>query len=238
MSFNKTTEQESNYNHLEKMDIGELLANINEEDKTVPFAVEKAIPQIEKLIEQVIEKLKLGGRLFYIGSGTSGRLGVVDASECPPTFGVSHDIVIAIIEGGDKAIRKAVENAEDSLEDGWKDLQAYKISKKDIVIGIAASGTTPYVIEAISRCNENDIINFFVEHGVDENTFIEAFNSMAVESQVKQAELRVREYKPAGAPEVVVNGKYRVDRMRAGGQEEMLAVVDFLINKERVRLNK
>jgi N-acetylmuramic acid 6-phosphate etherase len=167
MSFNKTTEQESNYNHLEKMDIGELLANINAEDKTLPFVVEKAIPQIEKLTEQVIEKLKLGGRLFYIGSGTSGRLGVVDASECPPTFGVSHDLVIAIIAGGDTAIRKAVENAEDSLEDGWKDLLAYKISNKDIVIGIAASGTTPYVIEAVGRCNENDIVTGCITCNLD-----------------------------------------------------------------------
>lgn len=158
MNFTKTTEQDSEYNDLEKMTISELLFNINKEDKTVPLAVEKAIPQIEKLTEQIVDKLKNGGRLFYMGAGTSGRLGIVDASECPPTFGVSHDLVIGIIAGGDSAIRKAVEFAEDSTEQGWNDLLEYNISQKDIVIGIAASGTTPYVIAALAKCNENGII--------------------------------------------------------------------------------
>ncbi|MEJ2112390.1 MAG: N-acetylmuramic acid 6-phosphate etherase [Flavobacteriaceae bacterium] len=158
MSFNKTTEQDSNYNHLEKMSVEELLININAEDKSVPFAVEKSIPQIEKLTKVVAEKLRHGGRLFYMGSGTSGRLGIVDASECPPTFGVPYDLVIGIIAGGDSAIRNAVEFAEDSLEQGWKDLKSYNISEKDVVIGIAASGTTPYVIGALEKCNKNNII--------------------------------------------------------------------------------
>ncbi|MFD2561813.1 N-acetylmuramic acid 6-phosphate etherase [Aquimarina rubra] len=158
MTFTKITEQASNYNHLEKMNITELLTNINKEDKTVAEAVEKSIPQIETLVSQIVEKLKNGGRLFYMGAGTSGRLGVVDASECPPTFGVSHDLVIGLIAGGDLAIRKAVEFAEDSTEQGWKDLEAYKISEKDVVIGIAASGTTPYVIGALKKCNESNII--------------------------------------------------------------------------------
>lgn len=158
MSFTKTTEQDSNYNHLEKMNIQELLTNINNEDKNVPLAVEKALPQIEKLISQTVKKLKEGGRLFYIGAGTSGRLGILDASECPPTFGVSHDLVIGLIAGGDTAIRKAVEFAEDSLTEGWKDLQEYSISDKDVVVGIAASGTTPYVIAALETCNKNNII--------------------------------------------------------------------------------
>lgn len=157
MSFRKITEEDSNYNHLERMSISELLNNINSEDKTVPFAIEKAIPQIEKLVEQVVAKLKHGGRLFYIGAGTSGRLGIVDASECPPTFGVSHDLVIGLIAGGDSAIRKAVEFAEDSTAQAWKDLSDYAISNKDIVIGIAASGTTPYVIGGLQKCNENGI---------------------------------------------------------------------------------
>ncbi|SDX48620.1 N-acetylmuramic acid 6-phosphate etherase [Aequorivita viscosa] len=157
MSFTKTTESESKYNHLEKMDVSELLENINNEDKTIAFSVEKAIPQIEKLASKVVEQLKAGGRLFYIGAGTSGRLGVVDASECPPTFGVPHDLVIGIIAGGDTAIRKAVEFAEDSENQGVKDLQNENISEKDIVIGIAASGTTPYVIGALNYCNENNI---------------------------------------------------------------------------------
>ena len=143
MSFIKTTESDSKYDHLEKMSVSELLYNINKEDKTIANAVEHALPQIEKLTEKVIDKLKSGGRLFYIGSGTSGRLGIVDASECPPTFGVPHGLVIGIIAGGDSAIRKAVEFAEDSKDQGWADLQKENVSDKDIVIGIAASGTTP-----------------------------------------------------------------------------------------------
>lgn len=151
MSFIKTTEQDSLYNDLEKMSVKDIISNINKEDKTVPLAVEKALPQIEALINQVTIKLKNGGRLFYIGAGTSGRLGILDASECPPTFGVSHDLVIGLIAGGDKAIRKAVENAEDSTTQGWEDLKAFNISKKDIVIGIAASGTTPYVVSTLKN---------------------------------------------------------------------------------------
>lgn len=158
MSFIKTTEQDSNYNHLEKMSVSELLSNINNEDKSVPIAVEKALPKIEELIEKIVNQLNKGGRLFYIGAGTSGRLGILDASECPPTFGVPHDLVIGLIAGGDTAIRKAVEFAEDSLTLGWENLQAYNINKKDVVIGIAASGTTPYVIAALDKCNKNNII--------------------------------------------------------------------------------
>jgi len=158
MSFTKTTEQDSKYNHLEKMTTSELLMNINKEDKTVPLAVEKVIPQIEILVEKIIDKLNQGGRLFYIGAGTSGRLGIVDASECPPTFGVPYDLVIGLIAGGDTAIRKAVEFAEDSETQGWKDLKSHNISDSDVVIGIAASGTTPYVISALKECNKNNII--------------------------------------------------------------------------------
>lgn len=158
MSFKKTTESSSNYDDLEEMSISELLININSEDKTVPIAVEKQLPQIELLVKQVVHKLKEGGRLFYIGAGTSGRLGIVDASECPPTFGVSPDLVIGIMAGGDKAMRKAVEFAEDSEEQGWKDLQEFNINKQDVVVGIAASGTTPYVIGALNECNSRGII--------------------------------------------------------------------------------
>lgn len=157
MSFIKTTEQTSKYDYLDKMSVRELLTNINNEDKTVPFAVEKAIPQIEILVTQIITKMKMGGRLFYIGAGTSGRLGVVDASECPPTFGVDFDTVIGIIAGGDTAIRKAVEFAEDDQNQAWKDLQVWEINANDVVIGIAASGTTPYVIGGLQKCNENQI---------------------------------------------------------------------------------
>lgn len=158
MTFIKTTEQDSKYNHLEKMSVSDLLKNINNEDKTVPLAVEKSLPQIIALTEQIVNKLQNDGRLFYIGAGTSGRLGVVDASECPPTFGVSHNLVVGIIAGGDIAIRKAVEFAEDSTNQGWLDLQEHNITDKDVVVGVAASGTTPYVISALEKCNTNNII--------------------------------------------------------------------------------
>ena len=157
MTFTKTTEQSSKYEHLEKMSVQELLHNINQEDQTVPLAVAKALPQIETLINEIVTKMKLGGRLFYIGAGTSGRLGVVDASECPPTFGVPFDLVVGIIAGGDKAIRRAVENAEDDAEQAWKDLLQFNINENDVVIGIAASGTTPYVIGGLKACNEKQI---------------------------------------------------------------------------------
>lgn len=158
MSFKKTTEQDSNYHELEKMPVDALLLNINNEDKTVPFAVERALPQIGRLVEKIVEKMKDGGRLFYIGAGTSGRLGIVDASECPPTFGVSFDLVIGLIAGGDTAIRRAVEFAEDDSEQAWEDLSAYAITNKDVVIGIAASGTTPYVIGGLEKCNAHGIV--------------------------------------------------------------------------------
>jgi N-acetylmuramic acid 6-phosphate etherase len=154
----KTTEQESHYNHLEKMEVGELLRAINNEDKKVPDAIEKIIPAIEGVVRIITEKMKAGGRVFYLGAGTSGRLGVVDASELPPTYGLEHGRVIALIAGGDKAIRKAVERAEDNPEGGWNDLQEFTISDKDVVVGIAASGTTPYVVGAMKRCNENNIV--------------------------------------------------------------------------------
>jgi N-acetylmuramic acid 6-phosphate etherase len=158
MDFDKVTEQDSHYNHLEKMSIRELLENINAEDRTVPLAVAKELPQIESLVEQIVRKMNSGGRLFYIGAGTSGRLGIVDASECPPTFGVPNGLVIGLIAGGDTAVRKSVEFAEDSTTQGWEDLKSYDISNSDAVIGIAASGTTPYVLGALETCNKHGII--------------------------------------------------------------------------------
>lgn len=148
-----TTESESNHTNLEQKSIRELLEGINSEDQKVALAVQQQIPAVEKLVEAIVPKMKLGGRLFYIGAGTSGRLGIVDASECPPTFGVPHDWVIGLIAGGDSAIRKAVEFAEDSTTQGWQDLQQHNISELDTVVGIAASGTTPYVIHALEACN-------------------------------------------------------------------------------------
>lgn len=154
----RVTEAESNYQSLETLSTAELLQGINREDQTVAVAVEKAIPQIEKLVNAALEKMQAGGRLFYMGAGTSGRLGIVDASECPPTYGVPHGLVNGIIAGGDKAIRKAVEFAEDDTEQGWKDLEEHQIRKNDFVIGIAASGTTPYVIGAIKKARENGLL--------------------------------------------------------------------------------
>jgi len=157
MTFIKTTEQSSNYQHLEQMSVKELLSNINNEDKTIAFAVEKTLPHVEKLVEIIVQKMNLGGRIFYIGAGTSGRLGILDASECPPTFGVSAELVNGIIAGGDFAIRKAVENAEDDIHQAWLDLLAFNINTNDVVIGIAASGTTPYVIGGLEKCNAENI---------------------------------------------------------------------------------
>ena len=156
--MNKTTEQNSNYNHLEKMDTLSLLRGINKEDKGVSYAVEETISKIETFVNVLYSRMSKGGRLFYIGAGTSGRLGIVDASECPPTFGVAPDRVIGIIAGGDLAIRKSVEFAEDDKQQAWRDLQNYQINKLDTVIGIAASGSTPYVIGGIEDCNKNQIL--------------------------------------------------------------------------------
>lgn len=140
------------------MSVRDLLINMNQEDKSVPKAVERAMPQIEALVPEVVKQMRKGGRLFYVGAGTSGRLGILDASECPPTFGIAHGIVIGLIAGGDSAIRKAVEFAEDDTEQGWKDLMEFQINHKDVVIGIAASGTTPYVIGAVKKAAENGLI--------------------------------------------------------------------------------
>lgn len=157
-AFNKVTEQSSKYRNLEKMSIRELLTNINTEDQQVPLVVAKAIPQIEKLVTVISDKMLAGGRLFYIGAGTSGRLGVLDASEIPPTYGLPQGLVIGIIAGGQEAIRKPIEHAEDSWEQGWLDLEKHQISEKDVVVGIAASGTTPYVIGALKEARLRGII--------------------------------------------------------------------------------
>lgn len=216
MSFTKTTEQDSNYNHLEHMNVSELVYNINQEDQTVALSVQKSIPQIIKLTEQIVLKLKEGGRLFYIGAGTSGRLGIVDASECPPTFGVSHDLVIGLIAGGDTAIRKAVEFAEDSITQGWKDLQQHYISDKDVVVGIAASGTTPYVISALKKCNDNDIITGCI-----------TCNKNSPLSNVAQFPIEV-----VVGPEFVTGSS----RMKAGTAQKM--VLNMLSTATMIRLGK
>lgn len=157
-SFTKITEEPSKYRHLEKMSIGEILTHINNEDKTVPQAISLAITQIKRLTGAITDKMLLGGRLFYVGAGTSGRLAVVDASECPPTYGVPYGLVVAVIAGGNEAITRAIENAEDDYGQGWKDLEAHNVSEKDVVVGIAASGTTPYVIGALDEARKRGVI--------------------------------------------------------------------------------
>ena len=167
MAFVKISEQPSLYNDLEKKSVGEILHDINTEDKKVAFAVEKAIPQIEKLVIEIVSRMRRGGRIFYMGAGTSGRLGVLDASEIPPTFGMDPSWVIGIIAGGDIALRNPVENAEDDTEQGWKYLQAFGINDRDTVIGIAASGTTPYVIGAIKTARAHGILTAAITSNPD-----------------------------------------------------------------------
>ena len=216
MDFIKVTEQESNYKSLEKMSSLELITHINNEDKKVALAVESQLHQIEAVIEKSVSLLSNGGRIFYMGAGTSGRLGVVDASECPPTFGVSHDLVQGIIAGGDTAIRKAVENAEDATKQGWIDLQNKNISEKDIVIGIAASGTTPYVINALKKCNEQNIATACITCNVNSPLAVEA--KLPIEITV--------------GPEFVTGSS----RMKAGTAQKM--ALNMISTATMVRLGK
>ena len=167
MAFVKISEQSSLYNDLEKKSVLEILTDINTEDHKVADAVQKAIPQIEKLVTGIVERMKRGGRIFYMGAGTSGRLGVLDASEIPPTFGMDPSWVIGIIAGGDTALRNPVENAEDDTAQGWKDLQAFNVNEKDTVIGIAASGTTPYVIGALKEARAHGCLTGSISSNPD-----------------------------------------------------------------------
>tara|TARA_B110000090_G_scaffold86518_1_gene98373 strand:- start:9585 stop:10397 length:813 start_codon:yes stop_codon:yes gene_type:complete len=221
MSFIKTTEQDSNYNHLEKMSITEVLTNINNEDKTVAFAIEKVIPQIEQLTNAIVLQLKKGGRLFYIGAGTSGRLGILDASECPPTFGVSSGLVIGLIAGGDTAIRNAVEFAEDATDQGWKALKKHEITDKDVVVGIAASGTTPYVIATLAKCNQENIITGCISCNKDSP--LAAISKFPIEVVV--------------GPEFVTGSS----RMKAGTAQKMvlnMISTTTMIQLEKIKGNK
>ena len=167
MAFVKISEQDSLYNDLEKKSVGELLRDINNEDKKVALAVEKALPAVEKLVTELVSRMKRGGRLFYIGAGTSGRLGVLDASEIPPTFGMDPSWVIGLIAGGDTALRNPVEKAEDDTTQGWRDLQEFNIGELDTVVGIAASGTTPYVIGALEDCRRHGILTAAITSNPD-----------------------------------------------------------------------
>lgn len=167
MAFVKITEQSSLYDNLEQKSVHELLTDINTEDQKVSLAVKEAIPQIEKLVSQIVPRIEQGGRIFYMGAGTSGRLGVLDASEIPPTFGMPPTLVVGLIAGGDTALRNPVEKAEDNMENGWKELQAHSITDKDVVIGIAASGTTPYVVGALREARKHGILTASISSNPD-----------------------------------------------------------------------
>lgn len=221
MAFVKISEQSSLYNDLEKKSVGELLRDINNEDKKVAFAVEKAIPQIEKLVEGIVPRMKRGGRIFYMGAGTSGRLGVLDASEIPPTFGMDPSWVIGIIAGGDKALRCPIENAEDDKLQGWRDLEAFGINDKDTVIGIAASGTTPYVIGALEECRRRGILTAAITSNPDAP--VSAAADIAIEMVV--------------GPEYVTGSS----RMKSGTGQKMICnmiTTSVMIKMGRVKGNK
>ncbi|KAB1065920.1 N-acetylmuramic acid 6-phosphate etherase [Salibacter halophilus] len=219
--MSKTTESTSHYDHLEKMSTRDLLVNMNREDEKVAASVRAKIPQIEKLVDQIADRMLSGGRLFYLGAGTSGRLGILDASECPPTFGVDHGLVIGLIAGGDGAIRKAVEKAEDDAELGWKDLLEYDISENDSVVGIAASGTTPYVVGALKHANEKGILTGCIT--CNENTPVAAAAQYPIEVVV--------------GPEFVTGST----RMKAGTAQKMvlnMISTSVMIKLGRVEGNK
>ena len=219
--FVKISEQASLYNNLEKKSIHELLEDINTEDQKVALAVQKAIPQIEKLVTQIVPRMKQGGRIFYMGAGTSGRLGVLDASEIPPTFGMPNTFVIGLIAGGDTALRNPVENAEDDTERGWQELLSYNINDKDTVIGIAASGTTPYVIGALHIARQQGILTGCITSNPN--------SPMAAESDVP-IEMIV-------GPEYVTGSS----RMKSGtGQKMILNMIStsVMIQLGRVKGNK
>ena len=219
--FIKISEQPSNYDHLEEKSVREILEDINTEDQKVALAVQKAIPQIERLVTQIVPRMKQGGRIFYMGAGTSGRLGVLDASEIPPTFGMPPTYVIGLIAGGDTALRNPVENAEDDTLKGWKDLEAFDINDKDTVIGIAASGTTPYVIGALNEARKHGILTGCITSNPD--------SPMAQEADVP-IEMIV-------GPEYVTGSS----RMKSGtGQKMILNMIttSVMIQMGRVKGNK
>lgn len=221
MSFVKITEQASLYNDLEKKSAEELLRDINNEDKKVAIAVEKTIPQIAQLVELIVPKMKRGGRIFYMGAGTSGRLGVLDASELPPTFGVPKNLVIGLIAGGDIALRNAVENAEDNQENGWKELEQLNINSNDTIIGIAASGTTPYVVGALKTAQQKGILTACITS--NPNSPMAQVSDIAIEMIV--------------GPEYVTGSS----RMKSGtGQKMILNMIStaVMIQLGRVKGNK
>ncbi len=234
MPANPITEQSSYYDNLDKMSITELLTYINNEDKKVPLAVEKSIPKIESLVEKIVERFLEGGRLFYIGAGTSGRLGVLDASECPPTFGVPDNWVIGLIAGGDNAFKKAVENAEDDKDQAWKDLQAFNINSNDILVGIAASGGTPYVIGGLEEANKNGVLTGCITCNL--NTKIAEVSEYPIEVVVGSEFVTGSTRMKAGTAQKLVLNMISTSLMIKLGRVKGNKMVDMqLTNKKLVR---
>lgn len=216
MTFIKITEQSSLYDNLENKSVKEILTEINAEDKKVAIAVEKTIPEIEKLVTGIAERMKRGGRLFYIGAGTSGRLGVLDASEIPPTFGMPNTYVIGLIAGGEHALRNPVEDAEDDLYKGWEELIEYKINENDVLVGIAASGTTPYVIGALRKAREQGILTAAISCNPD--------SPVANEAEIK--------IEPVVGPEYVTGST----RMKSGTAQKM--VLNMITTATMIQLGR
>jgi N-acetylmuramic acid 6-phosphate etherase len=232
MSFERITEADSHYRHIEKMKVGEILHNINQEDQGVAVAVQIALPSIEKLVNAITDKLLAGGRLFYIGAGTSGRLAIADASECPPTFGVPADLVIGIIAGGEKAITRAVEFAEDDTDQGWKDLKEKKIGNADIVVGISASGTAPYVLHALEACKKNHILTGSItcNPGAPINHLADFPISVAVGPEFITGSTRMK----AGTAQKLILNMISTTVMIQLGRVEDNRMVDMQLNNEKL----
>ena len=216
MTFIRITEQESHYNDLEQKTVHEILTGINEEDRKVALAVEKTIPEVERLVTGIVERMQRGGRLFYLGAGTSGRLGVLDASEIPPTFGMPNSYVIGLIAGGDDALRNPVEHAEDDYDKGWEDLMEHKIGRDDVLVGIAASGTTPYVIGALRRAREKGILTAAISCNPE--------SPVAAEAEIK--------IEPVVGPEYVTGST----RMKSGTAQKM--VLNMITTTTMIKLGR
>ena len=216
MAFQKITESESLYDNLDQMSVRELLEGINNEDRKVAIAVGREIPKIEKLVTRIVERMRRGGRLFYIGAGTSGRLGVLDASEIPPTYGMPNTLVIGLIAGGDRALRNPVESAEDDLDKAWEELQQYHINTNDTLVGIAASGTTPYVIGALRKARSEGILTASISCNPD--------SPMAAEAEIA--------IEPVVGPEFVTGST----RMKSGTAQEM--VLNMITTSTMIKLGR
>lgn len=216
MVFQKITESESSYDNLDQMSVRELLEGINNEDRKVAIAVGREIPKIEKLVTRIVERMRRGGRLFYIGAGTSGRLGVLDASEIPPTYGMPNTLVIGLIAGGDRALRNPVESAEDDLDKAWEELQQYHINTNDTLVGIAASGTTPYVIGALRKARSEGILTASISCNPD--------SPMAAEAEIA--------IEPVVGPEFVTGST----RMKSGTAQKM--VLNMITTSTMIKLGR